>query len=136
MLRAGEPDHSCRVLILVAIALLLILPAPWDFVGFGVAFALGLVEIFFWHRTVRGRKRVVGAQTLIGRQAVVVSACRPTGRVRIGAETWSAESEREAAAGAVVEIIGVRGLLLLVTPVATEASRTSASSSPLPPGAT
>ena len=109
------------MLILLAIVLLFILPDPWDVVGFTVALVLAIGELFFWQRTVRDRRRVVGAETLIGRQAVVVEPCRPNGRVRIDAETWSAQSERAAATGDLVEVVGRRGLRLLVTPVSPRA---------------
>jgi membrane protein implicated in regulation of membrane protease activity len=105
------------VLIIIAIVLLFVLPDPWDVVVFVVGVALGIGELFVWSRTVRGNRKVVGAQTLIGKTAVVVSPLAPTGRVRIDAETWEARSERGAAVGDVVEIVGMRGLQLLVAPV-------------------
>ena len=105
------------MLIIIAIVLLFVLPDPWDVIVFVVGVALGIGELFLWQRTVRGRRKVVGAQTLIGKTAVVISRLEPTGRVRIDAETWDARSENGAAVGDVVEIVGLRGLQLLVTPV-------------------
>jgi membrane protein implicated in regulation of membrane protease activity len=116
---APRPHRLVRVLILLAIVLLFVLPAPWDLVGFVVALVLGLGELFFWQRTVRGHRRVVGAETLIGTQAEVVDPCRPNGRVRIGVETWDAACEHGASVGDIVEVVGRRGLRLLVTPVPT-----------------
>ena len=71
------------MLIIVAFALLLFLPSPWNLVGFAVAGLLGLVELFLWNRTVRGRRKQVGAGTLIGRTATVVSPFSPEGQVRL-----------------------------------------------------
>jgi membrane protein implicated in regulation of membrane protease activity len=105
------------VLIIIAIVLLFVLPDPWDVVVFVVGVALGVGELFVWQRTVRGHRKVVGAQTLIGKTAVVIAPLEPTGRVRLDAETWEARSERRAAVGDVVEIVGLRGLQLLVAPV-------------------
>ncbi|MFL5929307.1 MAG: NfeD family protein [Gaiellaceae bacterium] len=106
------------MLIIIAIVLLFVLPGPWNVVVFVVGVALGIGELFAWQRSVRGRRKAVGAQTLIGKTAVVTSALAPTGRVRIDAETWDAQSEDRASVGDVVEIVGLRGLQLLVTPVA------------------
>ena len=112
------------MLILLAIVLLLVLPHPWNVIGAAVAVVLGIGELAFWNRTVRGRRRVVGAETLIGREAVVVEPCTPEGRVRIDAETWAALCEEGASTGATVQVVGRRGLQLLVTPIA--AARTPA----------
>jgi membrane protein implicated in regulation of membrane protease activity len=67
------------VLIILAIALLLLLPSPWSFVGFFGVFGLWLVELLLWNRTVKHRRKAVGAQTLIGREAIVSAPC-PSGR--------------------------------------------------------
>jgi membrane protein implicated in regulation of membrane protease activity len=102
---------------LLAIALVVVLPDPWNWIGFFVSIVLGCFEVLFWQRKVRDRGRVVGAQTLIGRQAVVVTPCEPVGRVQIDAETWAAECEIGAGEGTLVQVVGRRGLQLLVTPV-------------------
>jgi len=44
------------MLIIVSLVLLLVLPSPWNLLGFGVAGLLGVVELFFWNRTVRIRR--------------------------------------------------------------------------------
>ena len=62
------------MLIIVAIILLLVLPSPWGAIAFVVTTALWIVELFAWNRTVKNRRRVVGAETLIGRTAVVEHA--------------------------------------------------------------
>ena len=95
-----------------------VLPSPW-----GVAAVLGglLVEIgesFFWFRWSRRRRAQVGVETLIGRRAVVVTACTPLGQVRVRGELWRARCEVGAAQGASVRVIGLEGLTLLVEPEA------------------
>jgi membrane protein implicated in regulation of membrane protease activity len=102
------------VLIILAIALLLLLPSPWSFVGFFGVFALWLVELGLWNRTVRHRRKVVGAQTLIGKDAVVSTPCRPVGQVRLDGEIWEARCESGASPGDRVRVTGRDGLMLVV----------------------
>jgi membrane protein implicated in regulation of membrane protease activity len=102
------------VLIILAIALLLLLPSPWSFVGFFVVFALWLGELGLWNRTVKHRRKAVGAQTLIGKDAVVSTPCRPVGQVRLGGEIWEARCDGGASPGDRVRVIGRHGLTLVV----------------------
>ena len=51
---------------------------------------LWFVELYGWNRTVKNQRRVVGAETLIGKTAVVTEACRPLGQVRLDGEIWEA----------------------------------------------
>jgi membrane protein implicated in regulation of membrane protease activity len=102
------------MLFLVAIVLLLVLPGPWNVIGFTISLVLALGEAFLWQRTVRGRKAAVGAQTMIGADAEVLSALRPEGQVRLGGEIWDARSSMGADPGETVRVIGRRGLTLLV----------------------
>jgi membrane protein implicated in regulation of membrane protease activity len=104
------------VLIIVAVVLLLLLPGPWNIVAFIVVALLWLVELYGWNRTVRRRRRVVGAQTLIGDTAVVTTPCRPLGQVRLRGETWEARCERGAGEGETVRVIGRDKLTLIVEP--------------------
>jgi membrane-bound serine protease (ClpP class) len=102
------------LLIILAIALLLLLPSPWSFVGFFGVFALWLVELGLWNRTVKHRRKVVGAQTLIGKDAVVSTPCRPVGQVRLGGEIWEARCDSGASPGDRVRVVGRDGLTLVV----------------------
>jgi membrane protein implicated in regulation of membrane protease activity len=57
-------------------------------------------------------------ELLLGQTAVVVKPLRPVGVVRLGAELWRAEPEREGIViprGRVVRVREVRGLTLVVT---------------------
>jgi membrane protein implicated in regulation of membrane protease activity len=102
------------VLIAVAFVLVFVLPHPWNVVGFVVALALAIPELFLWHRTVKHQRRVVGAQTLIGREAVVISPCAPEGQVRIDGEVWAAHCDGGASIGDTVRIADRDRLLLTV----------------------
>ena len=99
---------------LLGIVLLIFVPSPWNVVSATVCLVLFCGELFFWNRTMRGRRKVVGAQTLVGQQAEVIAACKPAGQVRIGGEIWGARCEDGAEAGEAVRVVGLSGLTLLV----------------------
>jgi membrane-bound serine protease (ClpP class) len=103
------------VFVLLAIVLLLLLPSPWNVVGFVVCLVLFLGEVAFWHRRVRGQRKVVGAQTLIGAAGTLVSACRPDGQVRVRGEIWAARCDEGADRGDPVTVVGRDELTLIVT---------------------
>lgn len=105
------------MLILLAIVLLIVLPAPWNLVAFIVLLPVWVLELVFWSRTVRGRRRVVGAETMIGRHALVISPCRPSGQVRLDGEIWHARCEGEAGSGDTVRVTALEGLTLVVEPI-------------------
>jgi membrane protein implicated in regulation of membrane protease activity len=100
--------------VLVALTLLLVLPHPWNVVGFGLGLAGFSGELAFWNRKVRGNRAAVGAQTLIGQLGTVVTPCFPTGQIRIGGEIWAARCEAGAAPGETITVIGRDRLTLIV----------------------
>ena len=104
------------MLIIVAFLLLFLLPTPWNIVGFLVVIPLWLLELHPWNRSMKGRRKVVGAQTLIGREAVVTTACRPRGQVRLDGEFWEARCEAGADEGDTVRIVDRENLALIVEP--------------------
>jgi membrane protein implicated in regulation of membrane protease activity len=105
------------VLIILAFILLFLLPSPWNLVGFLIALPLWFIELLAWNRTVKHRRRVVGAQTLIGKDATVTEPCRPTGQVRLNGEIWEARCEAGADPGDTVRVVGRGDLTLVVEPV-------------------
>jgi membrane-bound serine protease (ClpP class) len=105
------------VLIILAFILLFLLPSPWNWVGFLVAIPLWFIELLAWNRTVRHKRKVVGAQTLIGRNATVTEPCRPTGQVRLDGEIWEARCDAGADPGDTVRVVGRDELTLVVEPV-------------------
>jgi membrane protein implicated in regulation of membrane protease activity len=104
------------VFFVIAIVLALALPHPWNWAGFGVCLVLFAGEVGFWQRRVRGQKKVVGRETLIGATALVVISCRPDGQVKLGGETWSARCTEGADRGEKVTVTGIDDLTLLVEP--------------------
>ena len=102
------------MLLILAIALLFFLPSPWNLIGFAVALVLFFGELGLWNRSVRGRRKAVGAETLIGAQATVIEACRPDGQVKIGGEIWEASCAAGADPGDIVRVVDRQGLRLLV----------------------
>jgi membrane-bound serine protease (ClpP class) len=100
--------------LLVAVALLVALPSPWNAVGFVACLVLFGGEVIFWNRTVRARRAVAGAEALVGQTASVVTACLPDGQVRLAGEIWEAHSEDGAEQGENVVVTGRDGLTLLV----------------------
>ena len=91
---------------IVALVLLFLLPSPWNFVGFVGGLIAFVGEVLFWNRKVRSGRKTVGAQTLIGKKATVVSSCRPSGQVRIGGEIWAARCSAGADTGDTVTVVG------------------------------
>ena len=106
------------MLIFLAVALLLILSPPWNLVAFLVLLPLWVLELFGWNRTTKRHRKAVGAETLIGREAVVSEACRPVGQVRLDGEIWEARCEAGASTGDRVRVTGRQRLTLVVEPVA------------------
>jgi len=103
----------------LALILLLALPHPWNLVGFAASLVAFVGEILFWNRTVRRRRAAVGADTLIGENATVLSPCRPDGQVRLSGEIWDARCPTGADPGDTVRVVGREGLKLLVERTAT-----------------
>ena len=72
------------MLTIVAVILALtVLPSPWGVVAVVGAAAIDVVEIGFFARWSKRRRATVGAETLVGRTAVVVRALSPRGQVQL-----------------------------------------------------
>ena len=98
----------------LALVLLLVLPSPWNSVGFVIGLVLFAGEVVFWNRTVRHRRAQTGADTLIGRTATVITACRPDGQVRLLGEIWEAHCDEGADPGDSVVVAAHDELKLVV----------------------
>ena len=95
--------------------LLIFVPSPWNVVDAAVCLVLFCGELFFWNGTMRGRRKVVGAQTLVGEEAEVLAPCQPTGQVLIGGEMRAGALSRPVRIpGETVRVVGLSGLTLLV----------------------
>jgi membrane protein implicated in regulation of membrane protease activity len=98
----------------LAVVLLIVLGSPWNIVGFGTCFILGIGELVFWSRTVRRKPVAVGAHTLVGREARVISPCRPEGQVQLDGEIWQARCAGGAEEGDNVRVVARERLVLVV----------------------
>jgi membrane protein implicated in regulation of membrane protease activity len=105
------------VLTIVAIVLALtVLPQPWGWVAVLGAAAIDVVETAFFVRWSKRRRATVGAETLVGRTAVVVRALAPQGQVKLDGEVWEARCSEELLPGDEVVVTAVEGLVLAVEP--------------------
>jgi membrane protein implicated in regulation of membrane protease activity len=101
--------------LVVAILLaVFVLEEPWSWivVGAGATLELGEATLFIWWSK-RGTA-VVGAETLIGRRALVSAECRPSGQVRVAGELWQARCDPGADVGDEVVVKALDGLTLVV----------------------
>ncbi len=96
------------------IVFVFLLPSPWNLVALLVCIPLFLGELGLWSRTVRGHRKRVGPETLIGLTATVVTACHPSGQVRVRGETWDARCEQGADTGDEVVALALDSLTLVV----------------------
>jgi membrane-bound serine protease (ClpP class) len=104
------------VALLVGLALLVLLPHPWNGVGFAVAASWALVGIAFGLRWSKRGAPLVGTDALVGRQAVVIDSSRLWVLVKIQGETWKARSSVAVRPGDRVRISSVDGLTLQIEP--------------------
>jgi membrane protein implicated in regulation of membrane protease activity len=93
-----------------------VIPPPWGLVLVGAAAVAEIGETFVWIHFSRRRRVKVGAETLIGAHARVVSPCRPEGQVRVQGELWHARCPAGADRGDSVRVVAREGLTLLVEP--------------------
>jgi membrane protein implicated in regulation of membrane protease activity len=103
----------------LVVALLLaffVLDGPWSVLVVVGALVLEVGEILFWFWYSKRRHVQVGAETLIGRPGVVITACRPLGQVRVGGEIWAARCTIGADVGAPVRVEERDELTLVVRP--------------------
>ena len=103
---------------LIVAALLLaalhVVPAPWGVALVIGAIAFEIAEKGFLVRYTRRIPLATGAEAMIGRPVIAVSDCRPAGRVRFGAESWSARCPEGATVGESLVIDAVENVTLIV----------------------
>ena len=78
------------------------------------AAVIDVAETAFFVWWSKQRRAAVGAETLVGRRAVVVRALSPRGQVKLDGETWEALSAAEVPPGEEVVVTGIEGLVLEV----------------------
>jgi membrane protein implicated in regulation of membrane protease activity len=104
------------MLLLTGLVLLFLLPSPWNLIAFLAGLVLWLGEVFAIWRLVRRKQVQAGAETLIGRTATVIAACKPLGQVRLSGESeiWRARCAEGAERGEMVRVVGIDELTLIV----------------------
>jgi membrane protein implicated in regulation of membrane protease activity len=107
--------------ILLLVILLVVIASiawPWSLVLIVIGCGLEVIEITFLRRWAkrldRRTKRSTGAESLIGRPAKVVEACRPKGMVHLSGELWQARCDEGADVGETVRVESLDGLTLIV----------------------
>ena len=104
------------LLILAIVAAFLWLPSPLDWIVVGLAAVVEIGETAFWFWYSNQRRARVGAETLVGRSAVVVLPCFPDGQVKLDGELWGARCDAGAGTDSEVVVRGLEGLTLVVEP--------------------
>jgi membrane-bound serine protease (ClpP class) len=102
--------------VIAVILAVFVVPSPWGLVLVGVAAVIEIGETFFWVWLSQRHRIKMGAETLLGAAAEVVTPCRPEGQVRIQGELWRARCESGADPGDKVRVVERDGLTLLVAP--------------------
>jgi membrane-bound serine protease (ClpP class) len=101
------------VLLLGAILLaIFVLPSPWGIVAVIAGGSLDVVESLVLLRWSRRRRSPIGGDALVGRRARVTS---PT-QVHVNGELWEARADGALRPGDEVDVVGVDGLTLEVSP--------------------
>ena len=100
--------------LIVGFVLLLLLPSPWNLIGFAASIPIFLGELAFWKLRYRHRRVLAGVETLIGKTATVTSTCRPSGQVHLDGEIWEARCAEGAGAGETVTVVSREHLTLVV----------------------
>jgi membrane-bound serine protease (ClpP class) len=106
--------YSDPVFVLAAIVLLILLPSPWNVVGFAISLVLFAGEVLFWNRRVRGQRVQTGVGTLVGEKGTALVSCRPNGQVQLRGEIWEARCAAGVDRGDAVVVVAVDGLTLVV----------------------
>jgi membrane-bound serine protease (ClpP class) len=100
--------------VIAVLVALFVVPTPWGLVLVGFAAIVEIGESYVWMRISRRHRVKVGAETLIGSEAHVVTACRPDGQVRLQGELWAATCKDGAEPGERVRVVARDNLTLLV----------------------
>ena len=80
--------------LLLAIALFIFLPSPWNAFGGFAALVLFGFEVGYWQRRVRHQAVQTGVGTLVGATGEVSEPLAPLGQIRVRGELWEAHSAR------------------------------------------
>ena len=79
-----------------------------------VGLTIEIGEAGFWVWLSKKRKPTTGVEALSGAEGIVVTECRPAGRVRVAGEVWRATCSEGADVGDEVVVERVEGDLTLL----------------------
>jgi membrane protein implicated in regulation of membrane protease activity len=102
-------------LTIALILAILFVPWPWSVLVILAGLGIETGEVVWGLRLARRWKPKTGAEAMIGKEAEVVSTCRPIGEVRVHGELWRASCAEGADRGERVRIERIDGLTLVVT---------------------
>ena len=105
------------IFLLSLLLAIFVLDEPWTWIVLGIGAVLEVLETGFFVWWSKRRRATVGAETLVGRRAVVSTDCVPEGQVRVAGEIWGARCDVGARAGDEVIVRELDGLVLVVEPV-------------------
>ena len=105
------------MLFLLALLVFLVFPSPWDVIIGLAGIVLGVAEVAFWYRRVRGMKARTGVEQLVGSTGEASGPLDPSGHVRVAGELWQARASSALPTGARVRVVAVHGLELEVEPL-------------------
>lgn len=114
---SGGLEARLSGMVVVAALLLLVFhvgPRSWVLALLAAAIVFELAEKGLLIRYTRRIPVAAGAEAMIGRPVTVISACRPAGRVRLGAESWKARCAEGAGVGERLVVAAVEESMTLV----------------------
>lgn len=101
-------------LVIAILLAIFVLEEPWTWIVVMTGATFELIEAVVLIRWSKRRTAVVGAEALIGRRALVLADCRPSGQVRVAGELWQARCDPGADVGDEVVVKALDGLTLVV----------------------
>jgi membrane-bound serine protease (ClpP class) len=104
------------VLLLAVLLAIFVVPWPWSLIVLAVGILGELGEVVWGRRLAKRWRPKAGPEAMIGKRAWVVSACKPTGQVRVHGELWEAFCADGAEVGDAVQVTGLEELTLMVVP--------------------
>ena len=114
--RDGVIRLTSVILILAILVSTLFLSWPWNLVVVLCAGILEVGEVVWGLRLARRWRPKTGPETMVGKTAVVVVPCLPSGQVRVHGELWEANCAAGAEIGEAVRIAALQDLTLVVEP--------------------
>lgn len=91
-----------------------VVPPEWAVPVIVFGAIVEVAETFFWVWYSRRHRARVGAETLVGELAEVVTRCAPLGQARLQGEIWRARCDETAERGEVVRVVALEDLTLVV----------------------